>query len=117
MDLGRRIAERLAAATAERITRTGLDNEKENRPSIKHSVLDLAPLPLGEGDRAVVVATGPSLRRDHRIERLNRSGFTGAVIAGGSAVGAWPRRGLGARVVGAGGSGFARVLGRFCGPT
>src|SRR2546428_10630822 len=110
MDLGRRIAERLAAATAERITRTGLDNEKENRPSIKHSVLDLAPLPLGEGDRAVVVATGPSLRRDHSIERRKRSGVPGAIIPGGSALGACPREGPLPAVVVTVGSGPAPLL-------
>src|SRR2546427_5357772 len=94
MDLGRRIAERLAAATAERITRTGLDNEKENRPSIKHSVLDLAPLPLGEGDRAVVVATGPSLRRGHTLEPLNWSPFTSDNLFGQSLPRSCRREGL-----------------------
>ena len=117
MDLGRRIAERLAAATAERITRTGLDNEKENRPSIKHSVLDLAPLPLGEGDRAVVVATGPSLRRDHSIERLKRSGFTGAIIAVDSALGACLREGLVPDVVVTVDPDSARIVRWFGDPT
>jgi 6-hydroxymethylpterin diphosphokinase MptE-like len=99
MDLGRRIASRLAAATAERITGAGLANETQTRPHIKHSVLDLAALPFGEGDRAVVVAAGPSLRRRESVKRLARSGFTGTIVAVDSALGACLREGLVPHVV------------------
>ena len=99
MDLGRRIASRLAAATAERITGAGLDNEKQNRPHIEHSVLDLASLAFGEGDRAVVVAAGPSLRRRDSVRRLARSGFTGTIVAVDSALGACLREGIVPHVV------------------
>ena len=99
MDLGRRIASRLAAATAERITGAGLDNEKQNRPHIERSVLDLGSLALGEGDRAVVVAAGPSLRRRDSVRRLARAGFTGTIVAVDSALGACLREGLVPHVV------------------
>jgi hypothetical protein len=99
MDLGRRIASRLAAATAERITEAGLANAEENRPHIRRSVLELAALPLGEGDRAVVVATGPSLRRRDSVKRLARSRFGGTIIAVDSALGACLREGLAPHLV------------------
>ncbi|MGH7276364.1 MAG: 6-hydroxymethylpterin diphosphokinase MptE-like protein [Candidatus Rokuibacteriota bacterium] len=99
MDLGRRIASRLGEATFERIAAGGLANAEANRPHIARSVLDLAALPLGEGDRAVVVAAGPSLRRRRSVERLARSGFTGTVVAVDSALGACLREGVVPHVV------------------
>jgi hypothetical protein len=96
MDLGRRIASRLAAATAERITGVGIENAEKNRPhiDIAHCVLELGKLQLGEGDRALVVATGPSLRGEDGVGRLARSGFTGTIIAVDSALGACLREGV-----------------------
>jgi Protein of unknown function DUF115 len=94
MDLGRKIASRLAAATAERITGAGVENEARNRPHIERSVLELAGLPLGAGDRAVVVAAGPSLRRRDSVRRLARTGFEGTIVAVDSALGACLREGV-----------------------
>src|SRR5262249_3505063 len=99
MDLGRRIASRLAAATAERITGSGLDNAGQNRPHIVRSVLDLAGLPFGPDDRAVVIAGGPSLRRRDSVKRLARTGFTGTIVAVDSALGACLREGVVPHVV------------------
>ena len=99
MDLGRRIASHLAAATAERITAGGRENEKQNRPYVAHSVLELAALQLGESDRAVVVASGPSLRRRESVKRLARLGFRGTIIAVDSALGACLREGIVPHVV------------------
>jgi hypothetical protein len=99
MDLGRKIASRLAAATAERITSAGVENEARNRPYIERSVLELAGLPLGTGDRAVVVAAGPSLRRRDSVRRLARAGFEGTIVAVDSALGACLREGVVPHVV------------------
>src|SRR5438876_8358874 len=49
-----------------------------SRPHIRRSVLELAKLPLGAGDAALVVAAGPSLHRrgiagDRKSTRLNSS--------------------------------------------
>jgi hypothetical protein len=99
MDLGRRIASRLAAATAERITGAGVEAEARNRPHIERSVLELAGVPLGAGDRAVVVAAGPSLRRRESVRRLARAGFAGTIVAVDSALGACLREGVVPHVV------------------
>ena len=63
MELGRRIASRLHDATFDRIAQVGLANAATHRPHIRRSVLELAKLPLGAGDAALVVAAGPSLHR------------------------------------------------------
>ena len=99
MELGKRIASRLGAATFERIAAVGLANAEANRPHIMRSVLELGNAPLGEGDRAVVVAAGPSLRRRDSVERLARSGFTGTIVAVDSALGACLRAGVVPHVV------------------
>jgi Protein of unknown function DUF115 len=99
MDLGRKIASRLAAATAERITGAGVENEARNRPHIERSVLELADVPLGAGDGAVVVAAGPSLRRRESVRRLARAGFEGTIVAVDSALGACLREGVVPHVV------------------
>lgn len=99
MDLGRRIASRLGEATFERIASVGLANAEANRSRIERSVLELGAVPLGEGDRAVVVAAGPSLRRRDSVGRLARSGFRGAIVAVDSALGACLREGVVPHVV------------------
>ncbi|MGH7356564.1 MAG: 6-hydroxymethylpterin diphosphokinase MptE-like protein [Candidatus Rokuibacteriota bacterium] len=99
MDLGRRIASRLAEATYERIATVGLGNAELNRPRIRRSVLALAEQPLGRGADAVVVGAGPSLRRRRSLERLAASGFAGAIVAADGALGACLRAGVVPHVV------------------
>src|SRR5207249_4115727 len=81
MELGRRIASRLHDATFDRIAQVGLANAATHRPHIRRSVLELAKLPLGAGDAALVVAAGPSLHRRRSLERLAARGFPGTVVA------------------------------------
>ena len=54
MELGRKIAQALEAATFERVAGVGLANAERNHPRIVHSVLELAETPLGAGDAAIV---------------------------------------------------------------
>ena len=88
MELGRKIAQALEAATFERVAGVGLANAEVNRPRIARSVLELAETPLGTGDTAIVVGAGPSLRRRRSLERLRASGFAGAIVAADGALGA-----------------------------
>ena len=81
MDLGRRIASRLEAATFERIAGVGLENAALNRPRIERSILELADVPLGEGDSAIVIGAGPSLHRRDSVARLRKSRYTGTIVA------------------------------------
>lgn len=94
MDLGRRIASRLEAATFERIAGVGLENAALNRPRIERSILELADVPLGEGDSAIVIGAGPSLHRRDSVARLRKSRYTGTIVAVDSALGACLRGGV-----------------------
>lgn len=99
MELGRKIASRLNDATFERVAAMGLANAEVNHPRIRRSILDLARLPLGEGDAAVVIGAGPSLHRRRSLERLSASGFTGTVVASDGSLGACLRHGVVPHVV------------------
>lgn len=99
MDLGRKIARALEAATFERVAGVGLDNAEINRPRIARSVLELAETPLGMGDAAIVVGAGPSLQRRRSLERLRASGFPGTIVAADGALGACLRAGVVPHVV------------------
>ena len=58
--------------------RLGLANAEQNRPRIGRSVLELAARPFGAGDRAIVVAAGPSLHRRRGASSGSRAaGFAG----------------------------------------
>jgi hypothetical protein len=94
MDLGKRIASRLQAATFDRIAGVGVENAAVNQPRIKHSILELADLTLGEGDSAVVIGAGPSLHRRDSLARLRKSGFAGTVVAVDGALGSCLRAGV-----------------------
>lgn len=99
MELGRRIASQLEAATFERVAAVGLANAEINHPRIRRSILELAQVPLGAGDAAVVVGAGPSLHRKWSLERLKASGFTGTIVAADGALGACLRTGVVPHVV------------------
>jgi hypothetical protein len=99
VELGRRIARSLEAATFERIAALGLANAEKNQPRIRQSILDLVREPLGEGDAAVIVAAGPSLHRRRSLERLKAAGFRGTVVAVDGALGACLRVGVVPHVV------------------
>jgi hypothetical protein len=99
MELGRKIAGALEAATFERVAGVGLANAERNRPRIARSVLELSETPLGAGDAAVVVGAGPSLHRRRSLERLRASGFAGTIVAADGALGACLRAGVVPHVV------------------
>lgn len=99
MELGRKIAQALEAATFERVAGIGLANAERNRSRIARSVLELAETPLGTGDAAIVVGAGPSLHRRRSLERLRASGFAGTIVAADGALGACLRAGVVPHVV------------------
>ncbi len=99
MDLGKRIASRLEAATFERIAGVGLENAAVNTPKIVRSILALADVALGAGDSAVVVGAGPSRHRKDSLARLRKSGYAGTVVAVDGALGACLRAGVVPHVV------------------
>lgn len=99
MELGRKIARALEAATFERVAGVGLANAEKNRPRMTRSVLELAAAPLGAGDAAIVIGAGPSLQRRRSLARLRASGFAGTIVAADGALGACLRAGVVPHVV------------------
>ena len=99
MELGRRIASRLAGATFERVAGIGLANAELNQPRIGQSVLGLRDLDLGTGDAAIVIGAGPSLHRRRSLARMRLAGFGGTIIAADGALGACLRAGVVPHVV------------------
>jgi hypothetical protein len=99
MELGRKIARELEAATFEHVASIGLENAERNRPQIVRSVLELRDAQLGTGDTAIVVGAGPSLRRRRSLERLRVSNFAGTIVAADGALGACLRAGVVPHVV------------------
>lgn len=99
MELGRKIAEALEAATSEHVRLDGFANAEENQPRIARSVLELAETQLGSGEAALVVGAGPSLHRRRSLERLRASGFDGTIVAADGALGACLRAGVVPHVV------------------
>jgi hypothetical protein len=99
MDLGKRIASRLQSATFDRIAGVGAENAAVNQPRIKHSILELAELTLGDGNTAVVIGAGPSLHRRDSLARLRKSGYPGTIVAVDGALGSCLRAGVVPHVV------------------
>src|SRR5512134_33162 len=99
MELGRKIARALEAATCERVAAVGLENAERNQPHVTRSVLALAETALGAGDAAIVVGAGPSLARRRSLERIHASGWAGTVVAADGALGACLRAGVVPHVV------------------
>ena len=99
MDLGKKIARELEAATFEHVASKGLKNAEDNRPHIARSVLELRDALLGTGDAAIVVGAGPSLRQCRSLERLRVSDFAGTIVAADGALGACLRAGVVPHVV------------------
>lgn len=98
-DLGRRLARRLGAATLDRIGEKGPANARENRPRMERSVLALQDVKLGEGDTAVVVGAGPSLRQRRSLQRLLDTRYRGTIVVADGALGACLRAGVVPHVV------------------
>jgi len=99
MELGRRIAQALEGATFDRVAGISLANAQANRPRIGQSILALGDQPLGEGDAAIVVGAGPSLRRRQSLERIRDAKFRGTVVSTDGALGACLRAGVVPHVV------------------
>jgi hypothetical protein len=98
MELGKRIAARLEAATFERVAGAGLDNARRNQRWVDRSILELREA-VGAGEAAVVVSAGPSLHRRRSLERLRDARFAGLIVAVDGALGACLRAGVVPHVV------------------
>lgn len=81
-ELGHEIVANMVKITRERIGGQGLANAKASLPLIKKgkTIRDLARQQIGQGDTALVVAAGPSIKRRDPGPLIKSSGYNGAVI-------------------------------------
>ncbi|ARJ66538.1 hypothetical protein WV31_13095 [Magnetospirillum sp. ME-1] len=65
-----------------------LENARRNQAVLDRgtSLSTLRDLPLGEGDSAIIIAAGPSIRRHDPIRLIKESGYEGTIIATESAL-------------------------------
>ncbi|MEL0097750.1 MAG: 6-hydroxymethylpterin diphosphokinase MptE-like protein [Planctomycetaceae bacterium] len=86
--LARKLLNRMGEITRDRHGDLAIANARKNL-SHKHTGESLAALrrqQIGDGDRALIVAAGPSIRRQDTLRKLAYHGFEGAIIATESAM-------------------------------
>lgn len=87
-ELGQQLVGQMSEITNARITEQGLANAELNKPFIAEgqSIKALRDQVLGEGDSAIVIAAGPSVKRQNGAPLIKQSGYSGAIIATESAM-------------------------------
>lgn len=89
-DLGRELVANMPKLTWNRIGAQALHNAELNLPAIKagtgQSLAALRGVQLGDGDSAVVIGAGPSIRRRDPAKVIRESGYKGAILATESAM-------------------------------
>lgn len=81
--LGRQLVDQMGAITRDRIQAVALANAARNLVEIRsgRSLRELRKQPLGSGDTAIILAAGPSLKRQRVAEQLKAAAYRGAIIA------------------------------------
>jgi hypothetical protein len=86
--LGHRLVSNMERMTWDRIGSQSLDNARRN---LRHlgdgkSIAELRGRAVKPGERAVVIAAGPSIKRQDPITEIKRAGFEGAIVVTESAI-------------------------------
>lgn len=86
--LGRRLVDNMERMTRDRIGDLCVKNAENNRPCFTHgrSLAALRDETVGEGDSAIIVAAGPSIKRQDPIKAIKASGYKGALVVTESAI-------------------------------
>jgi len=86
--LGWRLVAGMERMTRDRIGDLALQNAQRNQALIDRgrSLAALRGAALGDGDHAVIVAAGPSVKRRDPVAQIRDSGYRGAVVATDSAI-------------------------------
>ncbi|MBI5461117.1 MAG: motility associated factor glycosyltransferase family protein [Gammaproteobacteria bacterium] len=81
--LARQLVDHMGAITRERIQAVALENAARNLAAIRNgnSLRELRKQTLGHGDKAIVLAAGPSLKRQQVAKQLKAAAYRGAIIA------------------------------------
>ena len=86
--LARKLQDKMSEMTWDRHGSLALDNARRNSEFIKKgkSIAALRGAAIGEGDSALIIAAGPSIRRQNTLQTLAEIGFDGAIVATESAM-------------------------------
>jgi hypothetical protein len=86
--LARKLLDRMGQITLDRHGDLAVSNARKNlaRNGDGQSLAVLRQQEIGEGDRALVIAAGPSIRRQGTLQQVVDNGFEGAIIATESAM-------------------------------
>jgi hypothetical protein len=81
--LGMQLVAHMADITRDRIQALALENSRNNLSKIQEgeSIRALRGEPVGTGDKAIIIAAGPSLKRKQVAEQIIASDYQGAIIA------------------------------------
>lgn len=94
--IGLALIEKMGEITRDRHGQLAIANAERNA-ALKDrgaSIAALRDAPLGEGDSAIVIAAGPSIRRFDPIRKIKESGYKGCIIATDSAIAYCLRNGV-----------------------
>jgi len=94
--VGRALVERMAELTWDRHGEMALANAERNLAVLGkgRSIAALRDAPIGGGDHALVLASGPSVARQNSWAAIKAAGYSGALIVADSAFGYCLRNGL-----------------------
>ena len=94
--LGLQLVENMEKMTWDRIGSMALENVAQNAAHLSRgkSIAMLRDQPLGENDSAVVIAAGPSVKKQDPLAQLIETGYKGAIIATESAMSYCLRKGV-----------------------
>jgi len=86
--IGMALVENMLHLTGERTTGQGLKNAERNQQFLSHgrSLAELRNQHLAEGEHCIVIAAGPSIKRQDPLSMLKKIDYKGAIIATDSAL-------------------------------
>lgn len=87
-ELGRKLVANMERMTRDRIGGAAMENARRNQAVLDkgRSLRALRDETVGEGDSAIVIAAGPSIKRKDPIKAIKESGYKGAVVTTESAL-------------------------------
>jgi hypothetical protein len=95
-ELAQKLVADMQRITFDRVGHSGLANAERNKAvfGFGKSLAALREEPIGEGDSCIVIAAGPSVKRQDPIKAIKASGYRGAIIATESALSYCLRNGV-----------------------
>lgn len=95
-ELAQKLVAEMERITFDRIGHVGLANAERNQAAFANgrSLAALRDETVGEGDSCIVIAAGPSIKRQDPIKAIKESGYRGAIIATESALSYCLRNGV-----------------------